>query len=87
MCIHLPALWVGSVVWAGPRLLGQEESGQMLAMCAWKKPSLKVTQTYGVETQAGSLLFPVLTGASRGLREGQMPLVEIPGAIHWPPTP
>lgn len=53
-----------------------------------KKPNLKVTQTYGVETQAGSLLFPVLTGASRGLRAGQMPLArEIPGAIHWPPTP
>lgn len=37
MCIHLPALWVGSVVWAGPGLLGQEEGGQMLAMCAWEE--------------------------------------------------
>lgn len=49
------------MVWAGPRLLGQERVDRCWQCVRGKKPSLKVTQTYGVETQAGSLLFPVLT--------------------------
>ena len=74
----------GWAVWCGQALgYGDKMRVDRCWQCVrGKKPRLKVTQTYGMETSGRQPAFTVLTGASRGLKAGQMPLAGgVPGTL------